>query len=100
MRCRHTSTAHSILGQMVIQAVNIVREKDVVLSPCINICVIDEETGFCAGCQRTIEEITGWADRNSTAKREILQKLTDRRAWLKVRNPTVNGLRNACNPHE
>ena len=67
MRCRHTSTAHSILGQMVIQAVNIVREKDVVLSPCINICVIDEETGFCAGCQRTIEEITGWADRNSTA---------------------------------
>ena len=63
------------------------READVVLSPCINICVMDEDTGFCAGCLRTLDEITEWAGSDSGTKREILQKLTDRRAWLKVTQP-------------
>ncbi|WP_160010549.1 DUF1289 domain-containing protein [Rhizobium sp. 18055] len=30
------------------------------LSPCINICSIDTQSGFCVGCGRTISEITGW----------------------------------------
>jgi hypothetical protein len=29
-------------------------------SPCIRLCVIDEKTGYCAGCGRTSEEIAAW----------------------------------------
>ena len=29
-------------------------------TPCIKICVVDPETGFCIGCGRTRTEIGGW----------------------------------------
>jgi uncharacterized protein len=29
-------------------------------TPCIKICVVDPETGFCIGCGRTRGEIGGW----------------------------------------
>jgi predicted Fe-S protein YdhL (DUF1289 family) len=48
-------------------------------SPCINICVIDAETGFCSGCYRTIDEISGWPRLRSAQKIELLGELTDRR---------------------
>ncbi|MGA2779384.1 MAG: DUF1289 domain-containing protein [Steroidobacteraceae bacterium] len=30
------------------------------VSPCINICSLDEQ-GYCRGCYRTIEEIAAWS---------------------------------------
>ena len=30
---------------------------DYVPSPCINICTIDPDSGYCMGCSRTQEEI-------------------------------------------
>jgi predicted Fe-S protein YdhL (DUF1289 family) len=40
-----------------------------VRSPCTNICRIDDATGWCVGCGRTLDEIARWgvtddADRN------------------------------------
>ena len=29
-------------------------------TPCVKICVVDPETGYCIGCGRTREEIAGW----------------------------------------
>ena len=29
-------------------------------TPCVKICVVDPETGFCIGCGRTRNEIGGW----------------------------------------
>ncbi|MDH5338586.1 MAG: DUF1289 domain-containing protein, partial [Rubrivivax sp.] len=29
-------------------------------SPCINVCQMDEATGWCRGCLRTIDEIALW----------------------------------------
>jgi len=29
-------------------------------SPCIKVCLIDDETGLCEGCGRTREEIATW----------------------------------------
>lgn len=49
-------------------------------SPCINVCVIDECTGFCAGCFRTLDEIAGWGDLSETDKRAILIRVDARRA--------------------
>ncbi|WP_309674680.1 DUF1289 domain-containing protein, partial [Pseudomonas sp.] len=31
-----------------------------VLSPCVNICALDDDD-ICTGCQRTVDEITRWS---------------------------------------
>jgi len=48
-------------------------------SPCINICVINAETGYCSGCFRTIAEISRWPELTPEQKIELLRELTDRR---------------------
>ena len=58
-------------------------EKETVASPCINVCVIDECTGFCAGCLRTVDEITGWGSKANVEKREILIKVGIRRELVR-----------------
>jgi uncharacterized protein len=29
-------------------------------SPCINVCEMDQKSGLCRGCLRTIDEIVAW----------------------------------------
>ena len=38
-------------------------------SPCVNVCKIDYERGYCIGCNRTIEEITNWSSFNDSQKK-------------------------------
>ncbi|WP_375381894.1 DUF1289 domain-containing protein [uncultured Sphingomonas sp.] len=51
-------------------------------SPCVNVCVIDDATGWCAGCGRTIEEIVGWGTADVTMRRTIRAQLPERMAVL------------------
>ena len=44
-------------------------------SPCVNVCKIDYESGYCIGCNRTIEEITNWSVFKDSQKRKILKKV-------------------------
>ena len=37
-------------------------------SPCINVCRMDEATGWCAGCLRSIDEIAAWGTLPEAAK--------------------------------
>ena len=46
-----------------------------VKSPCIAVCKIDYESGYCIGCKRTIEEITNWSILNDQQKKKILTKV-------------------------
>jgi predicted Fe-S protein YdhL (DUF1289 family) len=46
-----------------------------VKSPCVAVCKIDYESGYCIGCKRTIEEITNWSIFNDSQKKKIQQKL-------------------------
>tara|TARA_B100001758_G_C17824265_1_gene310972 strand:- start:300 stop:473 length:174 start_codon:yes stop_codon:yes gene_type:complete len=39
---------------------------DYVPSPCINICTIDPDSGYCMGCSRTQEEIDKWGYPDTT----------------------------------
>lgn len=41
-------------------------------TPCIHLCAIDSETGFCAGCGRTLVEIGGWTSYSDEERREIM----------------------------
>ena len=42
-----------------------------VQSPCIGVCSMDDSTGFCLGCYRTMDEIQGWWDLDNTQKQAI-----------------------------
>jgi predicted Fe-S protein YdhL (DUF1289 family) len=41
-------------------------------SPCIGVCAMDEATGFCQGCYRTIDEIKQWWDLDNAQKQEVV----------------------------
>jgi predicted Fe-S protein YdhL (DUF1289 family) len=47
-------------------------------TPCINICLLDSETGICAGCSRTIGEIARWAAMSDAERRTLMAALPAR----------------------
>jgi len=51
-----------------------------VASPCVSICVIDQVSGWCIGCYRTLDEIAGWIDLSTAERSAIVAKLAQRRA--------------------
>ena len=52
------------------------------LTPCINVCVIDASTGLCAGCSRSLQEIAGWSAMTDSERRRIMRDLPARRGRL------------------
>jgi predicted Fe-S protein YdhL (DUF1289 family) len=48
-------------------------------SPCIGLCILDPETGFCKGCFRTIEEIGAWIGLDDEGRRDVLRLVGERR---------------------
>jgi len=51
-------------------------------SPCILICSIDLQTGYCFGCGRTGAEIAGWIGMTVQQRREIMAQLPARLATV------------------
>ncbi len=51
-----------------------------VISPCINNCRIDKQTGYCIGCLRTIDEITHWSLMKADQQKNVLEKVRQRRS--------------------
>lgn len=49
-------------------------------SPCINVCVLDEESGLCRGCLRTLEEIGNWRLYSPAERERIIDALATRLA--------------------
>lgn len=50
-----------------------------IASPCINVCRMDEASGLCLGCFRTLDEIAGWGTASEDEQRRILQAVAERR---------------------
>lgn len=55
------------------------QEETTVASPCIYICEMDEASGFCRGCFRTLEEITDWSRAGEDERLAILAAIARRR---------------------
>jgi predicted Fe-S protein YdhL (DUF1289 family) len=51
-------------------------------TPCINICLLDAETGLCLGCGRTIDEIARWSAMSDRERRAVMTALPARKACL------------------
>jgi predicted Fe-S protein YdhL (DUF1289 family) len=54
-------------------------DDETIPSPCISVCVMDEPSGLCAGCYRTLAEIAGWIDFSPAQRRAIIGELSARR---------------------
>ncbi|QID16563.1 DUF1289 domain-containing protein [Nitrogeniibacter mangrovi] len=62
-------------------------------SPCINICKLDEATGYCIGCFRSVHEITVWSRLDEAGKRAVLDAVAEREA---AHDLFENDLRGEC----
>lgn len=51
-------------------------------SPCILVCSIDMESGFCFGCGRTREEIGSWSSYTDAERRALMLILPARVSTL------------------
>lgn len=51
-----------------------------IASPCVGVCSMDDTTGFCQGCFRTLEEIRQWWDMDNAAKTEVIKTAAAREA--------------------
>jgi predicted Fe-S protein YdhL (DUF1289 family) len=49
-------------------------------SPCISVCRIDDATGLCIGCARTLDEIARWSKLDDAARRDVWAAIAVRRA--------------------
>jgi uncharacterized protein len=47
-------------------------------TPCVNVCLLDSETGLCVGCGRTMQEIASWAAMSPAERRAIMAALPAR----------------------
>jgi hypothetical protein len=45
--------------------------KQNVPSPCVSVCRMDERTGLCQGCLRTIDEIRAWSVSDDDTRRRL-----------------------------
>jgi len=51
-------------------------------TPCVQVCVVDGESGLCLGCFRTLGEIAGWARLSDEERARIMAELPARRGRI------------------
>ena len=52
------------------------------ISPCIHICSLDTDTGYCIGCGRTGTEIGSWTTYSDAERDKLMSLLPSRLAAL------------------
>jgi len=45
------------------------------ITPCVGICKIDNETQICKGCNRTVEEIRMWSRYTDLERMDVMRRL-------------------------
>jgi predicted Fe-S protein YdhL (DUF1289 family) len=54
-----------------------------IATPCVQVCVVDGESGLCLGCFRTLAEVAGWARLSDNERQMIIEALPDRRGRIR-----------------
>ena len=49
-------------------------------TPCVKICTMEADTGMCAGCWRTLDEIAAWSGLPGPERERIMGLIEIRRA--------------------
>ena len=66
--------------RLAAQAKRVLKSDDVPPSPCISVCRMSDETTFCEGCWRTLDEIGNWVQRSADDKRAVWMRIGERLA--------------------
>jgi len=53
-----------------------------IASPCILVCTMDEASGLCLGCFRTLQEIGGWSRFSDAERAALMAALPARRSRI------------------
>ena len=62
-------------------------------SPCVDVCAIDDDTGWCIGCGRSMNEIATWATMGDALRAKILTELDARKVKIPNRELRAKRLR-------
>jgi predicted Fe-S protein YdhL (DUF1289 family) len=54
-----------------------------IASPCIQVCVVDGESGLCVGCYRTLAEVAGWIRLTPEVREAVMADLPGRRTRIR-----------------
>lgn len=57
---------------------------DDIESPCTNVCVIEQDSGLCRGCHRTLAEISSWMSYTRAEKLAVLEQIARRKAAVRA----------------
>jgi len=66
--------------RLAAQAKRVLKSNDVPPSPCISVCRMSDETTFCEGFWRTLDEIGDWVQRSADDKRAVWMRIGERLA--------------------
>ncbi len=48
------------------------------ISPCEKICIVDQTSGLCRGCGRSLAEIERWTRYSDAERAEVMARLPER----------------------
>ena len=54
-----------------------------IATPCVQVCVVDGESGLCLGCYRTLAEVAGWSRLSDTQRSAIMADLPSREGRIR-----------------
>lgn len=54
-----------------------------IATPCIQVCIVDGESGLCLGCHRTLPEVAGWSALTDEARARVMAELPARRSRIR-----------------
>ena len=60
-----------------------------IASPCNKVCVVNEATGLCRGCYRTLDEIARWGEMSEAERSQVIAQLAARQAERPSASPTA-----------
>ena len=50
-----------------------------IATPCVQVCIVDGQSGLCLGCYRTLGEIGGWSGFDDAKRERLMAELPGRR---------------------
>jgi predicted Fe-S protein YdhL (DUF1289 family) len=60
-------------------------------SPCVKVCTLDAQAGYCLGCGRTLAEIAGWVRMSGDERDRVMAQLPARLAARAPVRKAANG---------
>jgi hypothetical protein len=64
--------------ELLLERAREISSAEAVPSPCISVCRMDAQTGWCEGCFRTLDEIAAWGLAPEAERRRVWLQLVER----------------------